>query len=174
MATLVLLFLGFYGSAQAQQPAPPPNIEGQSPDSSDRPADATPADEEEQSSSRPMTLDDARTNFSTIVESFVVEHSPDGYWPLRQKTTGKVLKLKFESILPKSVRDIKDGRFMGRAVLRGVAEDLTVKADFTVDFSGPQWKVEGMRLVSVTPAAPKTRREAPVQPPAEKKTAVPN
>jgi hypothetical protein len=121
-----------------------------------------------------MTIDDARMNFATIVESFIIERSKNGCWPLKQKTTGKLLKLKFESILPKSVHELKEGRFMGRAVLRELATDSTVRADFTVDFSGPQWKVEGMRLVSITPPAREPRPQAPAPPPAGKKTAQPD
>jgi hypothetical protein len=144
-------------------------------DESDRPAGENPGDKEEQAaSSGPMTLDDARMNFPTMVESFVAERSSDGSWPLKQKSTGKTLKLKYESVLPKSIRKIKENRFTGRAVLREVEKDFPVKADFTIDFGGPKWMVVGMRLVSATPPARKARRKAPAPPPAEEKAGDPD
>jgi hypothetical protein len=114
-----------------------------------------------------MSIDDARMNFNTVVESFVSEHSPKGYWPLKQKSTGKVLKLRFEKIMPKSVHEVLGGHYAGRAVLREAEEDFTVQADFTVDFSGSRWKVERMRLVSGAPAARTPRRKAPAPAKAE-------
>ncbi len=189
MATLALLFFGFLGSAQAQKhsadPAPAPNMEERSQEYQsdqtgpqdpppDSPADETSADNNKQSSSTPMALDDARLNFPTVIESFIAEHSPHGYWPLKQKTTGKVLKLKFKSILPKSVRQLKEGLYLGRAVLREVQADSPITADFTVDFSGSRWKVEGMRLVSATPPTRKPHRKAPPRSPSKKKPATPD
>jgi hypothetical protein len=121
-----------------------------------------------------MSLDDARTNFSTVVESFIASHSPDGYWPVRQKTTGKLLKLKFQSVAPASVHELKEGRYLGRALLREVQADSLVKADFTVDFSGPRWEVKGMRLISLKASAPKHPAKAPAQKPAAAQPAQPD
>ncbi|MCX5794546.1 MAG: hypothetical protein NTY77_03510 [Elusimicrobia bacterium] len=172
MATLPLLLLGLCLSVQADPPDAPsqlPELEGQPAQpaaSIGKPGPAVVSDTEDQPASRPMSLADARMNFATVVESFIAAHSPDGYWPLKQKSTGKALKLRFESILPDSVREIQDGRFMGRAVLRDVEANIPVKADFTVDFSGHQWQVESLSLVSAAPRARKPPRKAPARRPA--------
>jgi len=179
MLTTAVLILGLCVPAQAQ---PPPGAPAPGEDSTSQ---APPADQEEQQGPppdsdqqlpaddsapdvvKPMSLDDARMNFATIIESFVVERSPKGYWPFKQKSTGKVLKLTFAKTLPKSVHEVLGGHFAGRAVLREVEEGFTVQADFTVDFSGSRWKVERMRLVSITQPARKPRRKAPAPSPAE-------
>jgi hypothetical protein len=108
-----------------------------------------------------MTLDDARLNFGTVVESFITERSPKGYWPLKQKTTNKILKLRLDAIEKKTVRRLTPGHFVGRATLSQVDDASPVKADFYVDFSGVNWKVEKMRLVPGRAPDKKPRQPAP-------------
>jgi len=94
-----------------------------------------------------MSLADARLNFGTVVESFIAARSRKGYWPLKQKSTGKTLRLKFVEVGPKTVREIQPGHFAARVLLHDLDKDQPIKADFYVDFSGRQWAVERLRLV---------------------------
>jgi len=145
---------------------PPAESQRQNPDGTDQNQDGS-SDDKAQEAPRVMSADDARTNFSTVVESFIASHSPDGYWPVRQKTTGKVLRLKFQSVSSKTVHEANEGHYRGLATLREVQTDTLVKAEFTVDFSGPRWDVLGMRLLSVkaAPAKPaKTKAKAKAAP----------
>ncbi|MBI5240869.1 MAG: hypothetical protein HY926_10390 [Elusimicrobia bacterium] len=108
-----------------------------------------------------MSIDDARMNFATVVESFIAARSPKGYWPLKQKSSARVLHLRLEKVLPKTVRKAGGGNvYTGRAALWEVDEDFAVQADFTVDLGGRRWEVKSMRLVS-TPPARVPRRKAP-------------
>src|SRR5437867_2642936 len=56
----------------------------QQPQSADQPApavDSNPGPSQEPApSGGPMSLDDARMNFGTVVDSFVAQNSPQGYW----------------------------------------------------------------------------------------------
>jgi len=173
MVFIILALCGLCGPAAAQFPNSPPDIPTQTepaPDSTEtefpvsKPAAAEdggpgPAEQEAPEAQNPMTIDDARLNFGTVVESFIAAHSPDGYWPLKQKTTGKVLKLKLDKIEDKTVRQVRPGHFKGRAVLREIDEKRLVKADFFVDFSGMKWNVEKLSLVKIKSAsAPKAKK----------------
>jgi hypothetical protein len=112
----------------------------------------------------PMTIDDARMNFATIVESFIAARSPKGYWPLKQKSADRVLRLKHEKTLPKTVRKIGEGLYTGRVVLLEADEGFAIQAEFTVDLSGARWQVKRMRLVGAPPA--RAAAKAPPESPA--------
>lgn len=94
----------------------------------------------------PMTLEDARLNFPTVVESFIAGVSPNGYWLLKEKGTDHTWKLKLVSIDTKTLRGAGAQRYSAPAVLRDVRDGQRLRVEFTVDFSGDQWKVAGMRL----------------------------
>jgi hypothetical protein len=102
-------------------------------------------------------------NFATVVESFIAARSPKGYWPLKQKSADRILNLKHEKTLPKTVRKIAEGVYTGRVVLLEADEGFTIQAEFTVDLSGARWQVKRMRLVGAPPPA-----KAQTAPPAEK------
>lgn len=125
----------------AQEQAPPPQ-------ESAGDTNPNPAPSEEPAAGGAMSRDDARMNFGTVVDSFVAERSPEGYWPLRDKATGKVRRLKIAAKDPKSVVSGEGaGMFVGRVTLLDESSGERLKADFTVDFSGAEWKVKQMRLI---------------------------
>ena len=147
MAARLLFTLFFLCAAARAQDEPAPGAP---------PPDAPAAQEAPLEAAYPasMNIDDARMNFVTVVESFITARSPKGSWPLKQKTSAKVLHLRFEKALPKTVRKTGGGDvYIGRVVLWEVAENFAVQADFTVDLSGRRWQVKSMRLVG-KPAAP--------------------
>ena len=119
--------------------------------------DAPPAPSEEPAGD--MTLDDAAGNFESILQAFVISRSPNGYWPLREKTTKKVLMLKLESIDLKSLRQEGPNVFTAPAVLLDVNNDRKIPAEFTIDFSGTQWHVTRMRMLKAPAKAPEGEDE---------------
>jgi hypothetical protein len=116
--------------------------------------DAEPAEDP----NKPMTLDDARSNVGTLITSFVTQRSAQGFMPLRDKRTKKVRKLKLVSVEEKKVKAAGGKRYAAPAKLKDLASGQTLDAVFTVDFTGPEWKVVGMRLLPpATAAAAKTK-----------------
>jgi hypothetical protein len=95
----------------------------------------------------PMSLDDARMNFGTVIDAFLAEKTQKGYWPLREKLTGKILHLQLVSKDPKTVADAgAGGKFTGTVNFVDLLTREKRKTEFTVDLSGSQWKVVSMHL----------------------------
>ncbi|MDD5656288.1 MAG: hypothetical protein PHF00_03435 [Elusimicrobia bacterium] len=112
---------------------------------------AAPAPEPAEAEAKPMSLDDARVNFATVVENFILDRSGNGYWPLKRKTTGKALRLLFVGVDGKTVQSSSAGRYSGIVLLRQV-DGPPVKAVFDVSFTQARWGVQSFRLL---PDAPK-------------------
>lgn len=145
---------GDAGPGQDQQPGPPPDTGN---DSGPSNSDSAPAG--------PMTLDDARTNFSSIVDSFVAARSPNGFWPLKEKATGNVLHLVSVSSDPKTINPVDGsaGVYAGTVIFRDQNTGENVKTQFTVDLSGAEWKVKSMRILgkSVPKKKPAAKAASP-------------
>lgn len=96
----------------------------------------------------PVTLDDARVNFGTVVDAFLAQNTRDGVWNLRDKKTRKIRKLSFESIDEKSIKPASGGpaRFRGLVTFKEAGAARPVVMEMTVDMSGTQWKVAGATL----------------------------
>ncbi|MBI3551040.1 MAG: hypothetical protein HY077_00860 [Elusimicrobia bacterium] len=135
------LFLAAGGSAAAQEDeANPIPVAGQQGDDAYHPA-AEPA-------AGPMSLDDARTNFGTVIDAFISQRSPNGYWPLKDKATGQIKRLKLLAKDPKSLREEGGGgHYAGLVTLQDAETRERITAEFLVDFTGTEWKVERMKLV---------------------------
>lgn len=121
---------------------PPSDDPGQSASPSEAPRETAMPGEH-----KPMTIDDARLNFGTVVETFIAARSRHGYWPLTQKSSGRTLRLKYEAVESKTVRQVEPGHFSGRVMLRDAESGRPVKAEFFVDFTGNSWSVERLRLL---------------------------
>lgn len=147
MAWSLLLILCVSGRARGQEePLPDPPQTG--------PQDSQGPDE---SASRTISPADAAANFETIVNSFITDRSAKGYWPLRDKKTGRLLKLKLESLDPKTVRSTgREGYYFARARLIDTVSGEPVDCEFTVDFTSDRWAVKGMRLLG-SPLKPARR-----------------
>ncbi len=89
-----------------------------------------------------MSLADAKTNFVTVVNTFVQRHSSDGYWRAAGSGTRKAMKLKIKSIDKESLTG-GDGEALhtGRVLMITEGRAKSVPVDFTVDFTGDDWKV---------------------------------
>lgn len=106
----------------------------------------------------PVSIEDARVNFASIVETFVARQSPEGFWLLRDKKTGRARRLRLLSVNAKAVKDAGAGRFKGPAQLRDLGEGADLPAEFVVDMSGSDWKVVGLRLLPKTGTAASARK----------------
>jgi hypothetical protein len=134
MRSLIFLLTLALAPARAQRNAEPPSLDEEAPPLPDEAPEAT--------------LDLGRANFESIVEAFVARRSANaGYWPLRDKKTGRLRHLKLVSVDAKRVRGAGRGRFSGPVLLRDEINRDALDAEFVVDMSGTEWKVVGMRLV---------------------------
>ena len=145
----------------APQDNPPPSQE-------DKPAEPASASEEKTepapAASAEMSQEDAVINFPTVVSSFISDRSPKGYWPLKDKATGQIMKLKLVKVDAEYLRQSGPNNFSGSAVLADIQRKTRLKVEFAVDFSGAEWKVTGMRILAKStpkPKAAKKPRQAP-------------
>lgn len=155
---LLALALAAWAPAAAQDNQPPP--------------DNGPATNHvDESAGGSMSLDDARTNFGTVIDAFIAGHSRDGYWPLKDKATGLVRRLKVVSKEPKGITPDESGggRYIGRITLKDANNGERLQAEFLVDFSGSEWKVKQMRLIP----NPKPKKKAVEAKPAAPQLAAP-
>lgn len=97
----------------------------------------------------PLTLEDVKANITTVIEAFFAKRSTDdGYFPLRDRQTKKLRRLKLVKVEERKTREDGDGLYSAPAVLSDEAADgARLKAVFTVNFKGAEWTVEKMRLV---------------------------
>lgn len=93
----------------------------------------------------PMSLDDARTNFSTVIEAFVAKRSEDGVWRFQEKS-GRVRSLRLEKIEVAELKTAGKGRFSGPVRMRDVKDGAVLRMNFVVDFGGERWEVVGMTM----------------------------
>lgn len=107
----------------------------------------------------PLTLDEARMNAATVVQSFVARKSPQGYWPFREKGSGTLYKLKLVSIDEKKVKELSQGRYGVPALLEDAGAGTRLRMEFVVDLGESEWKVSGLRLRKKEPL--KGRKSAP-------------
>ncbi len=91
-------------------------------------------------------LADARVNIVSIIEAFIAQRSPDGFWPLRDKKTRRLRHLKLLSIDQKNVQAVGGALYTAPALLKDSMSKETLAAQFTVDFTGPNWQVGRMRM----------------------------
>jgi len=93
-----------------------------------------------------MTAADARVNIASIVQAFVAAHSRDGAWALRDKSDGRVRRLSLQKVDENTTQSAGGQRFKVAASLRDLDSEETLRSQFFVDFSGPEWRVVGLRL----------------------------
>jgi hypothetical protein len=93
----------------------------------------------------PMTPEDAAENFKTVVESFVAKNSRAGAWEYEEK--GKITPLVLISVQAGGLRKSGSERYSGDASFRDAATKRARRLEFTVDFSGANWKVVRVRPV---------------------------
>src|SRR4051812_5928125 len=67
------------------------------------PVAAPPRDQEHQEEGPEVSQADARANAATLIQSFMAKHSEDGAFPLRDKTTKKLRRLKLVKVDEKGV-----------------------------------------------------------------------
>lgn len=72
-------------------------------------------------------------NIETVVSTYVIRHSPKGYWVVKTKTPGKVWHLKYDAVDQTSIRELSRGVYVASVGLRHVASRKPVDAEFSVD-----------------------------------------
>lgn len=152
-ALALALALAAPALAQDGEAAPPPDapaVEQPAQDPAPAPQeDAEPMPAPVQEGPAPaMTLADARINLPTVVHAFVEKRSREGVWPLRDKASGRLRKLRLLGLdAEKTKRAGEEGLFAAPGTLLDVETDERVPVVFTVDFSGTEWKVSRLRFV---------------------------
>ena len=111
------------------------------PDSSDLPASKP------EGAPEPMSEGDAKVNFPTVVESYLAQHSPRGYFPVTEKQTKKVWHLKLLEIQTGNLRSAGTNRYTARADFKDVRNGAKLSIDITVDFGGSEWSVTTLKVV---------------------------
>jgi hypothetical protein len=104
-------------------------------------ADDDPPPSEEKAA--PMTAQDAGDNFKTVVESFIAKNSRAGAWEYKEK--GKTSPLVLLAVDSGAVRKTGKETYAGDATLRDAGTKRARRLEFTVDFSGANWKVVRVR-----------------------------
>src|SRR5581483_3752118 len=127
-------------------PAPLPNEDGQLPS-------ATATDEESGSARSetvpPVNLDSARINLPAVVEAYIARHSSKGVWTIKDKS-GRVWHLKQPKTLADTTRNTGPGLYSAHVMLNTAKPPKhRLDLDFTVDFSGADWRVQSYRLVKI-------------------------
>lgn len=96
-----------------------------------------------------LTLDDARVNFRTVIESFLAANAPQGVWNLKDKRTKEIRRLSLFAIDEKSVRKAgEDGQYRGLVAFKEEGADLPVQMEFTVDLGGDSWRVVKAKMLT--------------------------
>jgi hypothetical protein len=113
----------------------------------------------------PMTVDDAKVNMFTLIQSFIASRSVDGVWPLKDKTGGGgLLRLTLVGSEVKKVRSSGPGRFRGAVGLRDAPTGRGYEAVFSVDMASPEWKVLAMNLMPLNKPKAKAKKAAAKRP----------
>jgi hypothetical protein len=93
-------------------------------------------------------MEDARNNFGNLVEDYIAQESPDGYFPLQQKGSNKTLKLQFKEFQQGSLKRVSPGHFTGVVAMTNQETHRLIMVDFFVDFSTTHWFVERVSLAA--------------------------
>lgn len=110
---------------------------------------AAPAPEEEKPAE--FTAADARANFPAVVETFFRKEGENGVWTLKE--SGRARRFALVSAEAKRLKSRGGGVYSGPVLLRDAATRKPLVAEFTVDFSGPEWKVVSAKVAPPPPAA---------------------
>ncbi|MBI5201261.1 MAG: hypothetical protein HY925_06715 [Elusimicrobia bacterium] len=94
----------------------------------------------------PITMSGARSNYPTLVENYILQHSKNEALPLKDKT-GRNWKLRLEKIDLETLRELKRGFYAACVRMRDGAD--RVDLDVTVDFSTARWKVHSVNVHKV-------------------------
>lgn len=120
----------------------------------------------------PISLTDARTNFSTVVETFILLRSARGYFHFRDTKTGEELKLKLERIHKASVELLHGARYGGRVDFREMGTGREIYTNFSVDFGTDLWAVKyHWRIFDESDESDKASAERPRAPSKKKQSA---
>jgi hypothetical protein len=138
-------------------------------------ANETDAPQTKEESHPDVTVVDARDNIASLIQSFMARRMIDGAWPLRDKKTGLTRRLTLAGVEEKKTSPATgDRRFKAPATLKDAESGELLPAEFVADFTGPDWKIVGMRLLPAKPAKTAKRAAAKAdKPEAAGKTAKP-
>jgi hypothetical protein len=119
------------------------------------------------SESAPATVEDAKMNFMTVIETYVLDNTKRGFWEFHDASSGRTLKLKLVAIRQDSIRE--DGKLhTGLAVVRDVASGRQLQAQFKVDLASTPWTVVSADVWGSFALDPRKAYEAVVRKRAEK------
>ncbi|MBI5245789.1 MAG: hypothetical protein HY923_01300 [Elusimicrobia bacterium] len=90
---------------------------------------------------RAASLKEAQENVETIIQTYVAQKSPEGFWPVKQKGGGN-LRLKLKSIDAKNVRRTSGELFKVSATFTDEESRKPYYGEFDVDFGGMIWSVK--------------------------------
>jgi hypothetical protein len=102
--------------------------------------------------------EDVKTNFETVVRSYIYENGSEGRLQVREKGSRKTLKLELTRVETASIRRMRGGRYSARVLLRDARTSEIRTATFVVDFSSSHWSV--VKMVVKAKRAPATRNPA--------------
>lgn len=88
-----------------------------------------------------FSIEDARFNFGTVVKNFIAENSSQGVWRVENPEIEEELALKLRAIDNSSIEQSGRGAYTGRVLMRKPGSRRDTPVNFTVDFSGDDWKV---------------------------------
>lgn len=93
-----------------------------------------------------LDLEGARANFDTVVRNHVsARASADDVWTLKQKGTGKPLKLRYEKVEENTVHPAAGGRWRGIADFKTADGKKRYFAEVLVATGGDLWDVKSLR-----------------------------
>ena len=99
-------------------------------------------------------LEGARDNFDTVARGYAAQKSgPDGLWVLKQRGTGKSLKLVYAKAERETVHPIGGGRWQGIADFTDKAGTKTYFAELVIATGGDLWDVKSLSWKSAAEAA---------------------
>jgi glutaredoxin len=103
---------------------------------------------------RAEDLEGARDNFDTIVRTYAMQRSDDGGdWTLKQRGTGKALKLRYSKIERETVHPIGGGRWRGIAGFTDRTGKKGYFAEVIVSTGGDLWDVKSWKWKDAGEAA---------------------
>jgi hypothetical protein len=96
-----------------------------------------------------LSLDDIRSNFDTVIQSYVNKKSVDGVWDYRDKA-GRVWRLAADTIESSGVHKTARDVYAGKGTLSDARTHRRLVFEFVVDFSRA-WKVVSVKPVGSKP-----------------------
>jgi hypothetical protein len=91
---------------------------------------------------RSEDVEGARDNFDTIVRGHVAEKSVNDVWTLKQRGTGKDLKLRYAKSEPATVKSLGGGQWKGLADFTDASGKKRFYAEVVVSMRGDSWSVK--------------------------------